>query len=193
MKTMIIATLAFLWATSAMAILDTAPNTIGIYLDTNADEVCVNGLVDGMTDFTFYMILTNPSFDSMSGFLAGYHFEGIAQLNSAVLENPDAFDGGSLGDHLVNFSSPLPTSENMLLMTISATYVDFEYGSAILELHGILLAAKSGIGPQAILSDGSTQNLRLSFEDGVTIRINTNCGPVASENHSFDAVKSLYR
>ena len=188
-----VATFAMLMATSALAISDPTPNTIGIYLDTEANEMCVDGLTEAMTEFTMHMILTNPTFDTMHGFLAGYHFEGVAQLNSAVLAQANATDSGGLGDHIVNFDSPVPTSTIMPLMTITATYVDFEYGPAVLQLHGIILAALTGNVPAAILDGNELFDLHLSFDDGSTVRINAGCNPVANESLSFDGIKSLYR
>ncbi len=192
MKLMTIAALAMLMATSALAFLDPTPDTIGIYLDTGAEEVCVDGLVDGGTNFTFYMIITNPSFDTMEGFLAGYSFDGIAGVNSAVLAQADATENGYLGDHIVNYSSPVPTSDNTLLMTLSATFHDYEYGSARLKLHGIQFADKNGIVPGA-MTGGDIVDLHLTYEDGTTIRINEDCGSVATDRLSFDGIKSLYR
>ncbi len=191
MKLLIMATLIMTMATSALAFFDPTPDTIGIYLDTEANEVCVEGLVDGDTGFTFYMIITNPSFSTMDGFLAGYHFEGVAGLNSFTLAHVNGSDSGYLGEHLVNYDSPVPMSANTLLMTISATYYDYEYGSALLKLHGIPLAKNTNV-PSVMLGGGS-QNLNVSYDDGVTVRINAGCGPVANENMSFDEVKSLYR
>lgn len=193
MKQITIAALIMMMATTALAFLDPTPDTIGIYLEPEAETMCVEGLVDGGTDFTFYMIITNPSFDTMEGYMAGYHFEGNAVVNDAALAHSDAMDYGSVGEHLVNFSSPVPVSENTLLMTLSATYIEFEYGSAILELHNLPLAEKSIYAPGVIIGGGEYMDLNLTFDDGSTIRINADCGQVATESLSMDGIKSLYR
>ncbi len=193
MKQIIIAGLLIILATSAFAFLDPTPDTVGIYLDTDAEEMCVPGLVDGDTDFTFYMIITNPSFSSMQGFFLGYHFNGIASLNSATLAEAGATDDGFLGDHIVHFASPVPVGDSVLLMTISATYESFEYDSAQLMLHGILLADKDAGGPAVFDEAGDPIELLLTFDDGATIRINDNCDIVANENLTIDSIKSMYR
>ncbi len=192
MKQMTIVALVMLMATPVLAFFDSTPNTIGIYLDADAEEVCVQGLVEGNTEFTFYMIITNPTFSTMEGFVAGYTFDGVAGVNSAVLADPNAIDDGFLGEHIVHFDSPMPTSDSNLLMTLSATYQDFEYGSARLRLHNIPLN-KSLNAPFVFLSGGESLDLNLSYEEGITIRINADCGSVATEKQSMGGIKSLYR
>lgn len=193
MKQMTMAALLLLMATSALAVLDPAPDTIGIYLDTEAETMCVEGLVDGATDFTFYMILTNPTFDTMQGLWAGYHFEGVAEVTDSILGHGGATDSGSTGAHYVEYDTPVPASASMLLMTLSATYFDFEYGPAILELHNNPLAAKSANAPGVFNGNGDYIELNLTYDAGATIRINADCGPVASENLTMGTIKSLYR
>lgn len=193
MKNITIAALLMLLATSALAILDNTPDTISIYLDTGAEERCVQDLVDGDTDFDFYMIITNPTFDTMETFLGGYHFDLTASVNSASLAHAGASDWGSLGDHYINYDSPVPASSEMLLMTISATYHSYEYESALLYLHGISLADKTGNAPGIYTGAGDYVELHLINGENVTVRINADCGPVATESHTFDSIKSMYR
>ncbi len=193
MKQITIAALLMMMATSAIAILDPAPDTIGIYLEAEAETMCVEGLVDGDTDFTFYMVLTNPTFDAMQTLWAAYHFEGAANVTGAVLGHAEGTDSGTTGSHFVEYDTPVPASASMLLMTLSATYYDYEYGPAVLELHNHPLGAKTANAPHVIGGGGEFVELNLTYEAGATIRINADCGPVANESLSIDGIKSLYR
>ncbi len=193
MKQLIILSMTILLATSASAIVDPTPNTIGIYLDTTADEFCVTGLVEPLTEFTVYMILTNPNFSGLSGLEAGYRFEGVAELDMIEFSGPGASDVGSPGNHEISYDSPLMLDEINILATMTVTNYDFEYGPAILILEGLTLPVTSFGSPVAILEDGTRLELSRTFPDGSTFRMNADCETVATERLSFDSVKSLYR
>ena len=154
MKQLIIITMFMFMATSALAIFDETPNTMGVYFDLEANEFCTEDLVDGNTQFTFYLVITNPSFDTLHGFEAGYHFDGVAGVDAATLENGTAVDSGILGNHIVSFGTPTPTSAVTLLATLDATYFGFEYGPAVLKLHGTTPSSMDPEFPVAFLEGG---------------------------------------
>lgn len=193
MKAMFVTALILVFATSALAVVDPQPNTLGIYLDTEAENYCVEGLAEAMTVWDCYLIITNPTFDSIQGFEAGFYFDGVAMIDNVILDNPDAVDTGGWGNHMVSYPAPVPTSEVTQLARIVISYWDFEYGPAILRLQNASLPTADLDNMVAIDGNGDPVLLRASFDNGSTIRINAGCEPVVAESMTFDSVKSLYR
>lgn len=193
MKRLIILSMAILLATSASAIVDPSPNTLGVYMDTTADEFCAPGLVEPLTEFTVYMILTNPNFSGLSGLEVGYRFDGVAEVDMIEFSGPGASDSGSPGNHEISYDSPLMLAEINILATMTVTNYDFEYGPATLIIEGLSFPVPDFDIPVAILEDGTRVGLNRTFPDGATFRMNADCEPVANESLSFGSVKSLYR
>jgi hypothetical protein len=193
MKKLIMTTLCLLVALPGWAIEDPTPNTIGVYLDLQADERCLPFPTDALTELTMYLLVTNPTFGTLSGFEAAYYFDGIAELNSVTFAHPGGVDAGGLGNNLVTFPTPMPTSQVTLLATITGTYLDFEYGPAVLKLVGTNLPVADVQMPVVIMENGERMEMSLSFGDGATVFINAGCEPVAAESQTLGSVKSLYR
>ncbi len=62
MKTLLLILLALFVATTTFAVVDPAPNSMGLYFEENADVYCVDG-VDYLEHVTIYLILTSPTAD----------------------------------------------------------------------------------------------------------------------------------
>ncbi|MCP4291129.1 MAG: hypothetical protein GY780_04775 [bacterium] len=196
MKTMstLMTVFAMLMALQASAILSPEPDQLGLYFDVQADEVCLQGAGPYSTH-NVYLIYTNPTPGAILAVNAGYDLDGNAMVLSTVLPgNPIIIpDPGNLGG---NFNGPESTSEAMVLSVLSVLYmsvdddqVDFFLGS---------FGAPHGGTPEVQWADGTWHPTEMIFPNGsVMASINAqDCGflfPVATEECSFGALKSLYR
>jgi len=189
-KMVILLGLAMFMATSASAVIDPDPNMMGLYWDTNADMPCTPAVGYPVN---MYIILTNPTGDSLGGFECAYTIEGAAQpyILSALFTNPDALDvAAGFQNFIVGFGSPQPTTEATILATISvlnAASMDLGF-----YLHQSSPASVDGVLP-VILSDGELMTVGTSTGAGeLTAVMGADC-VVATEEASWDSVKSLYR
>ena len=96
-------------------------------------------------------------------------------------------------DVIWGFSSPLPTSEATILATQIYLNMDSELGPVTFHLHGSNPSSVDPAYPTLLLPDFELMVTGLSTTGGPSAQINGNCGVVAAERMSFDAVKSLYR
>ena len=123
MKIVLAALLIFLLAGSSVAVVDPDPNSLGVYFDLNAD---VNYLdVTPNTEFSAYVMLTNPTWDNILAFEFGYELvvpagmEGMIFRLATILPptvNPFMFPGFLHGDYIYGISSPYPTSVATVLV-----------------------------------------------------------------------------
>ena len=67
MKKLIVLLMAMLVASVAFAQIDPDTNMMGVYLDSGASVVCMDG-VAGNTPVNAYVCLVNPNFEAIKGF-----------------------------------------------------------------------------------------------------------------------------
>ncbi len=192
MKKLVVLLMAMLVATSAFAILDEDTNSMGFYFDTEADMPCVDG-ADAYSNHTMFLVLTNPDFDELYGFEAGYDLVGDAQVLSTTFTNPQALNVGQADNMIVGFGTPTVTSPITTVAAIAVLYMSTEGAPVEFTLHGTTPSSMDPAYPVFLLVDGVLIAGGLSTVDGPSAQINGGCTVVATEEMSFDSVKSLYR
>jgi len=194
MKKLIILLMIMAMASFAFAQVDTDLDMMGMYFDVDADMPCLDG-VDPYTTQVIFIMITNPSFELLFGWEAGYDLLGSAQVLSTELP-PDQLPldvGGSPGNHIVGFGEPMIMGPVNTVAVISVLYMDTELGPLDFMLHGADPGSLPGDLPVVLLADGVLMTLGLSAADGLVAQINGGCQVVSTENLSFEGIKSLYR
>jgi hypothetical protein len=190
MKKLLVLVLAMTIASSALAVVDPDPNSLGFYMDLTADMVEVQDAAPNSTHMV-YCILTNPTFDNLFGIEYGYDATaGSAFVLGTTFANPQALDVGSAGNHIVGFGAPTPTTEATLISTMTVLFLGpvWEVTLTGTEPSSLDPALPTLLLPNSVLqsSGDSTDIGNVNFSImGVT--------PVATETVTFDSVKSLYR
>ncbi len=193
MKKLIVLLMAMLIATSAFAIVDPDDNMMGFYFDTEADFPCVSG-VNAYDTIPMYLVMTNMVADELYGFEVGYTIEGSAMVLSTTFDNPSVIDVGEAGNHIVGFGSPTVTAPVTFLATLSVMYMDTALEAVGFTMHGTIPSSIDPAYPVILLADGELLSVGLSAESGYGAEINgAPCSVVATDDVSFDGIKSLYR
>lgn len=193
MKKMIFLLLSLLVASSAFAVMDEDPNTLGMYFDMNANSNCVQGIAP-YNSVDMYVILTNPEMPSVGGFEFGYTVDGNVIVLTTVFSG-QALDVGGPGNHIVGLGAPLMTSEATVLATMSLLYSDTTMAPVYFSLHGTEPSSIDPALPTLLFGQGELMTLGTSTLPGTfNATINGVCEDVvATEETSLDALKSLYR
>jgi len=192
MKKLVVLLMAMLVATSAFAIVDPDDNMMGFYFDLEADNPCVDGIAP-YSQVPMHLVMTNMTADALYGFEAGYTMEGNGMVLATVFANPSVIDVGSAGNHIVGFGAPSMTAPVTLLATLTVMYMDTTMGPLDFMLHGTTPSSINPEFPVVLLADGELLSVGLSAAVGAVSEINGGCTVVATDNVSFDSVKSLYR
>jgi hypothetical protein len=195
MKKLVVLLMASLFiAGSALAVVDTDSNQVGIYFDDTADTFCLSGLMP-YTPFTGYVMLTNPEWDSIGGFEFGYDIMGSYFLTNTVLP-PQAIDVGEGNNHIVGLGAPLVCTPATPLVVWSFVYAAVDGSGLEFFIHDSTPASLPGGYPVILLADatGTLVQVGTSTELGtVNAIVNGECTVVAEEETSFGSLKSLYR
>nr|MEE4269549.1 hypothetical protein [Candidatus Krumholzibacteria bacterium] len=200
MKKLLVLVLTMVMATSAFAVIDSDPNSVGIYFDLTADTVQL-GNVAPNSQVPVYFILTNPDFAELNGFELSYTVEGGSYFAlSHVFENPQALNIGDpvAGVFIVGYGVPTMTTEATLLMTATILYLGGDplvftlSGTEPSSMGNPLLPGLLGANSVIYLGGDSTDIGNINAAMGMG-DIGTLPEPVATEAASFDSVKSLYR
>ncbi len=192
MKKLIVLLMVMVMATSAFAIIDPDDDMMGLYFDMEADNPEVMGALPYSTN-VMYLVITNPSFDALYGFEAGYTMEGPGQVLSTVFANPQALNVGTADNMIVGFGSPTVTAPVTLLATISVLYMSSTNEAVAFTLHGTNPSSVDPMYPVVLLANGIESGYGLSAADGPAAGINLVESVVATDEVTFDGIKSLYR
>ena len=192
MKKLVVLLMAMLVATSAVAIVDPDDNMMGFYFDMEADMPCAEGVAP-YAQLPMYLVMTNMTDDALYGFEAGYDIVGNAMVLATVFANPGIIDVGGPGNHIVGYGSPSMTAPVTLLATLNVMYMDTMMGPVEFFLHGTEPSTFDSRFPTILLANSVAMGVGMSAADGPTAQINAGCSVVATENVSFDGIKSLYR
>ncbi len=196
MKTLFVIVVAVFMASCASAVIDPGENSVGLYFDENADIFCQDGIGPFETIY-MYLILANPTFDSLYGWECGMEMVGNAiflgfQFHPGYMGwPPNSFD-----NMIIGYGTPYPTTMATPLVRLSFLYTDTNLEPVAFFVHG---TTPSSIDPEyptllTILDNEPVLIMaNLSVEEGPAAQINGVCMVVATENLSFDSVKSLYR
>jgi len=209
MKKLVVLLLASLVATSAFAVIDPDPNSIGIYFDLTADINCSDQATSA--PFMAYLILTNTTAPTVSAYEVGYLNVGpgpgqLFRLNSLIANGDmtglDIGDNADpmMGSHIVGLSSPIPGApatvlhswQYMLLAPVGMDmYISAADPSTLEGPFPVILNADGNILFQAFHSTGGPPTP--DGDPGIPVAtVNGDC-VVGTEDVSFGSVKSLFR
>ena len=188
MKKLLVLVLAMTIASSAFAVVDPDTNSLGFYGDLTADTVEMTATM--YSSVNVYLIMTHPDFVTLHGIEYGYEMVGTAMVGNPGFSVP-VVDIGTPGNHIVGFSTPIPTSEATVVSTTSFFLMS---DTLSLTLTGVVPSSIDNPMQAAVVGPNSSL-FGLGDSTGfgnVNFLINAT-GVVATENVTFDAVKSLYR
>ncbi len=178
-------------STSTFAVADNGPDIMGLYWDLEADMYCIPPVA---APVDLYIILSNPTMDAIGGFECGFTmYSAVAPyILSAIFANPQALDVASgFQNFIVGFGAPTTCTEATLLVTLSVgnfAGVDVDF-----YLHEATPASIEGILPVILLTDDSLVTVGTNHIPGtVTAQQSIHC-VMATDNVSWDGLKSLYR
>lgn len=196
MKKLVVMLLASLFvANVALAVVDPDDNMMGIYFDMNADTYCM--AVGPYAPFDAYVMLTNPTFPAVFGYEFGFTYEGNLLFSGVALNGTGPIDvGGAVGNHIVGLGAPLAATPATLLATL--TLIPLATTPIYFDLFGATPASiGDGSLPVILLENSGIATMGLSTGIGNFNAVLNYDGPcediVASDEASWDAVKSLYR
>lgn len=203
MKKLVVLLLASLIASSAFAVVDPDPNSLGIYFDTDAENNCWTTAAS--VPFFTYLILANPTAPAINAYELGMTVEVPAGMEAmvfrlastiadGVVSGVDVGENSALGgDYIVGLAAPLPASEAVVLhswqyMVLAVFPLQMYIGSSsVPSIEGdypVVQNAEGSILMQTGLSTGGP--------DIPVATVNDEC-VVGTEDVSFGSVKSLFR
>ena len=203
MKIFLMLSIVILGATSAFAVADPEPNSMGIFFDRSADTNCLT--TPAGTPFFTYLILTNPTPEAINAYELGLEIVVPAgmesqffELSSNIADNlvngvQVGITGPLGGDYIVGLAGPLPAQPAVILhswqhLLLALFPVEFFIGASSLpSIPGsapVFQDADLTLLMQAVSPTGD-------FTYPVA-SINSDC-VVGVEDISFGHVKSLFR
>jgi hypothetical protein len=192
MKRMLFLLMAMLIAASAVAIVDPDDDMMGFYFDLEADYPCIEGAAPYSTH-NLYLIVTRPTAAELFGFEAGFTVEGEGMVLGVEFSVENFINVGTNDNMIVGFGEPLETTQATLLATFSIMYMDTTMGPLDFYLHGSEPSSMDPLYPVVLLDGGVLQSMGISAAVGPTAQFNGGCQVLATDNVSFDSIKSLYR
>lgn len=197
MKKLLVLVLAMVLASSAFAVVDGDADMIGVYFDLTADTYC---LPAGMGMFTpMYVILTNSSEPTIDGFQysLSYEVEGTGfalQPFQTIAGGVPGTNVGTALEPIFGFANPSETTEAFVLVQYYINYTPTDVVYFTLAAHPGALDANGGYDLPAVQANLIMRDAGFSTIDGVHCAIiGGACDVVATEEVSFDSVKSMYR
>ena len=176
-------------ASTSFAGLDPDDDMMGLYWDLDGESPC---LASSPEPTNLYLLLTNPTMDSIGGFECGIDMVGTAYLLSATFANPQALDvAAGFQNFIVGFGAPTTCTQNTLLVTLSVMNIGADLA---FYLHAASPASIEGVLPVVLLADDSMITLGTStLPGGMTAQMGANCEPVDTEVTTWGSLKGLYR
>ena len=198
MKKLLVILMASLIATSAFAVIDPDPSSIGIYFDETADVNCVDFSGGPLN---IYVVWTTPLIPAFLGYEFGYFmdieagasiFMSQTLLFNGVTEGFDIFSGQTEveGSHAVVCVDPVPTGP----ATIIHAWVYQIFSPGYMKCFIFQSETMGGTLPQVLGTEEDLHQLNQSTGgwDVPVATLNTSC-VVDNEEASFGSVKSLFR
>ena len=203
MKKLVVLLLASLVATSAFAVIDPDPDSMGVYFDNTGENNCFTATPN--VPFFAYLILANPTAPEIYAYelgmdvmvpagMEGMVFRLASNIADGAVSGVDVGENGALGgDYIVGLAAPLPATDALVLhswqyMLLSVFPVEIYIGaSSAPSIDGpwpVVQNAQGSILYQTALSTGGP--------DFPVATVNTDC-VVGVEEASFGSVKSLFR
>ncbi len=173
-------------------------NLLGLYFDPFGDLDCIEaGTLSPYTPISLYLILQNPTFEVLGGLEFGMEIEGPAMVTNWAYPNGfQGFNFGSDGQFMIGFQGPMPIVESNILMTFHLFYIGTSHEGVCITLSGYEPSSLDPLYPTfvdsvGVMVSGAVNN---GIDGACTARISeTPCGVVATDSHSWDSLKSMYR
>ncbi len=178
---------------SALAQDLTWQNNVGIYFDTVGTDFC--GTATNGEIVNAFLVLTNMTAADAKGYELKLVLEGGFQLVSLGFPVDVVNVGTKPGEQIVGFAYPVAAEAGTVVLAMYTFYVSDESVSSFATIERIYFPSLPGV-PSYLDGDGNIIEMRQSTGgpyDPVFI-LNGDCfGPVATEETTFDNLKSLYR
>jgi len=190
----LIMSLTLFVATSALAVVDSRTDIIGMYWDDTADNCCTP---IAMVPTNVYIILTNPSMPAINGFECAFDIEGTAQpfLLGATFFSELALDvAAGFQNFIVGYGVDQITTEATVLATVSI--LNSTGAELFFKLHQSDPSSIIGSNQPMILvgvSDRRPLTSHTEFPFVSAYMGADECSTVATEATTWDNVKSLYK
>ena len=172
----------------AFGVADPRPDVLGVYFDDRGDQTCNDAIPPG-TQFSMFLVYTNPTVDSILGFEAGYYWSGI------FIELPVQWPCGliwivepDLGNMSVTCAEPFPTSTATPLLQMNYFYLGGSEPIGVFHVEKAPGSVQPGTGPNILLADGTY----LEVQAGEPAHLVPHC-IVTTTAREWGAVKSLFR
>lgn len=185
MKKLVVLLMLSVFASSAFAVVDPDPNSLGIYFDMNAD------VFEAPLGFTqAYLIVTNPAFDAIKGLECQVEWDEAAAAYYGMILPAGALNVGDQHAVIIGLGSALPTTA----ATVMATYTLMATAPTYFTV-GSLAVNPSIAGDLPVVVDGDDNmfQIGLSADVGNICAMIGDTGVVDSESETWGGVKSLYR
>ncbi|MBU8870787.1 MAG: hypothetical protein KOO60_07985 [Gemmatimonadales bacterium] len=170
---------------------------MGIYFDADAEVYETTGAP--YTEVAAYVMMKNTNVEGIWGYEFGFVVEGNYIAPSIALNGTGPIDvGGELGNHIVGLAAPITVTPATLLATIGVLPMD------ALPIHYTLTGAtpNSWVGsntpnivapPGDVLVKCAVSAWDVALVEPAICAMLNDTGVVASDEASWDSVKSLYR
>ena len=205
MKIFLMLSIVILGATSAFAVADPEPNSMGIFFDRSADTNCLT--TPAGTPFFTYLILTNPTPEAINAYELGLEIVVPAGMEGMFFQLATNIADGAVsginvgsptalgGDYIVGLAGPIPAQPATILhswqhMLLAVIPVEYYIGaSSAPSLPGDFPVAQDADGSILFSCGQSTGG------PDVPVAVVNGAGPcpVGVEETSFGSVKSLFR
>ena len=184
-------------ASNAFALLDDAPDNLGMYFDTQGEVVCTTAAF--LQHVPAYILYTMPTLPSVRGFEMGLDMVDAVNTSVTKIFPVPTTDvganntGGISYNFIAGFAAPMLTSQVTLLCTLDIFFLDFNPVGFIC---GPSSPSSNSDGLAMVMRDDfsllgvDTSNMPGEF----AAQINApECMVVENEDASFGAVKALFR
>jgi len=192
MKVVLAIILITILAPSVFANSDTPADILGLYSDSEGFDTCLDD-VGSLQVVELFLILKNPSFDTLHGFEVGISHPVLVEVVNTSFANTEAVNAGSEDNMIVSFDTPTTTETLTLLATVSLLYLDNQYASYFLDLVGADPGVLDPLYPALELAEGQWIQAQTNTTSGTEHVFQINWCGVPVQGVSFDRVKSLYR
>lgn len=189
MKKLVAILLASLVASTALAVVDPDPDMMGVYFDTNADNVCVTAAF--LAHVPAYIIYTNPT----EPMVVGFECQITKTAGNSAITTTFPVPGTNVGtatNIIVGYGNPIPTAPATVMATMDIFFLDFTPVELFI---GPSVPSSNDMGlPMVMRPDFSLRTVGTSVESGPCAQINAPiCGVVDTQDASFGEVKALFR
>ncbi len=201
-KLVVLLGLVMFVATSAFAVVDPDPNSVGIYFDMEADTFCAP--LTAFVQFELYVIATNSTYDTFYGFETRIdpvsNSGGKPVVISKTPVTPGASGSDLYGELMYGFTAPVSAAPAQVLCTLVMGVYDPAITSIDFYLRTVAQSSMPELGlpillvqPTEMVNFGTSAGFDEMGELLPVAQMGDACGVVDVEGSTWGSVKSLYR